>query len=186
MNPEGYDFKGWATKNNLRCSDGRTLIKDAFIDNDGATVPLVWHHQYGDPANILGHALLQNTNDGVIAYGYFNDTESGKLAKQLVQHKDITQLSIFANKLVHSNGKNVIHGDIREVSLVPAGANPGATITDVIMHGEDTIYLAEDEGILTTNETIELIHADDPEDTKKKEEKEEPKKEEYSLASFSS
>ena len=173
------DFIGWATRNNLKCADGRTIMKDAFIEDDGITVPLVWHHQYGDPANVLGHALLKNCEDGVQAYGYFNDTESGKLAKQLVQHKDITQLSIYANQLVHSSGKNVIHGKIKEVSLVPAGANPGATITDVIMHGEDTIYLAEDEGILTTNEVIDLdlSHADDPDDKKKESEIEDKKKE---------
>lgn len=176
------DFIGWATKNNLKCGDGRTIMKDAFIENDGMSVPLVWHHQYGDPANVLGHALLKNCEDGVQAYGYFNDTESGKLAKQLVQHKDITQLSIYANQLVHANGKNVIHGKIREVSLVPAGANPGAMITDVIMHGEDTVYLGEDEGVLTTNEFInvdveDLSHADDPDDKKKESEMEDKKKE---------
>jgi len=170
------DFIGWATKNNLKCADGRTIMKDAFIENDGTSVPLVWHHQYGDPANVLGHALLKNCDDGVRAYGYFNDTDSGKLAKQLVQHKDITQLSIYANQLVHANGRNVIHGTIKEVSLVPAGANPGAMITDVIMHGEDTIYLGEDEGILTTNEFIDtdLSHADDPDDEKDKKDESEP------------
>ena len=131
-----YDFSGWATKNGLKCSDGRTIMKDAFIDNDGKTVPLVWNHQHNDPSNVLGHALLQNRDEGVYAYCNFNDTESGAIAKALVQHGDIVSLSIYANQL-KQNGSNVMHGMIREVSLVHAGANPGAYIDEVVSHSDD-------------------------------------------------
>ena len=150
---EKFDFSGWATKNNLKCSDGRTIMKDAFKHNDGAIVPLVWNHQHNDPLNVLGHALLENREDGVYAYCSFNDTEAGIEAKKLVEHGDVTSLSIYANQL-KQQGNNVVHGSIREVSLVLAGANPGAFIDSVMSHGEDseeegTIYLDEKNADLT-------------------------------------
>lgn len=148
-----YDFSGWATKNDLKCSDGRTIRKDAFKDNDGQTVPLVWNHDHHDPMNVLGHALLENRDQGVYAYCTFNDTAAGNNARQLVQHGDVTALSIYANKLKQYGG-DVIHGAIREVSLVLAGANPGAFIDAVLEHGE----LAEDAGIIYTGEPIYLEH----------------------------
>ena len=126
-----FDFSGWATKNNLKCSDGRTILKDAFKDDDGITVPLVWNHQHNAPEEVLGHALLENRDEGVYAYCTFNDTDSGKTAKLLVQHGDVNQLSIYANRL-KQNGGNVLHGEIREVSLVLAGANPGAFIDSIM------------------------------------------------------
>ena len=152
---EEFDFSGWATKANLKCSDGRTIMKDAFKDNDGKTVPLVWNHQHNDPNEVLGHALLENRDEGVYAYCKFNDTESGKTAKLLVQHGDVNALSIYANKL-KQNMSNVLHGNIREVSLVLAGANPGAFIDSIIAHGEES----EDEAIIFTGENIELCHED--------------------------
>ena len=148
-----YDFSGWATKNNLRCSDGRTILKDAFKHNDGQTVPLVWNHQHNDPLNILGHALLENREEGVYAYCKFNDTPAGTNAKMLVQHGDVSALSIYANQLKQQQG-NVSHGQIREVSLVLAGANPGAFIDSVIKHGDDS----ECEAVIYTGE--ELEHSD--------------------------
>ncbi len=151
-----YDFSGWATRNNLKCSDGRIIMKDAFKHNDGQMVPLVWNHQHNDPLNVLGHALLENREEGVYAYCKFNETESGKNAKLLVEHGDVTALSIYANRL-KQQGPNVIHGDIREVSLVLAGANPGAFIDSVIRHGEES----DDEAIIYTGEDISLFHADD-------------------------
>ena len=147
-----YDFSGWATRANLLCSDGRIIRKDAFKHCDGETVPLVWNHQHKDPNEVLGHALLENREDGVYAYCTFNDTESGKTAKLLVQHGDVNQLSIYANKL-KQQGCNVIHGAIREVSLVLAGANPGAYIESVMMHGEES----EEEGVIFTGEFIENV-----------------------------
>ena len=150
-----FDFSGWATKNNLKCSDGRTIRKDAFKNDDGQSVPLVWNHQHNDPLNVLGHALLENRNDGVYAYCTFNDTESGKNAKLLVEHGDVSALSIYANRLKHSGG-NVLHGAIREVSLVLAGANPGAYIDSIIKHGD----VSEDEAIIFTGENISMYHAD--------------------------
>ena len=152
---EKYDFSGWATKNNLLCSDGRTILKDAFKHNDGQTVPLVWNHQHNEPNNVLGHALLENRDEGVYAYCTFNDTESGQEAKKLVQHKDVCALSIYANQL-KQQGMNVIHGVIREVSLVLAGANPGAFIDSVIAHGEES----NEEAIIFTGEDIIIEHAD--------------------------
>ena len=125
-----YDFSGWATKNDLLCSDGRTIRKDAFIKNDGKIVPLVWQHMHDDPANVLGHALLVNRPEGVYTYGFFNDSEKGREAKLLVDHGDVTSLSIYANQLKQDGG-NVLHGNIREVSLVLSGANPGAYIENV-------------------------------------------------------
>ena len=150
-----YDFSGWATKNNLLCSDGRTILKDAFKNDDGVTVPLVWNHQHNDPSNILGHALLENRDEGVYAYCKFNDSEPGKNAKLLVEHGDVSALSIYANQLKQQGG-NVLHGAIREVSLVLAGANPGAFIDSVISHSEDI----DDEAIIYTGENICLAHAE--------------------------
>ena len=162
-----YDFSGWATKNNLRCSDGRTILRDAFKHNDGQTVPLVWNHQHNDPLNVLGHALLENRDSGVYAYCTFNDTEAGKNAKMLVEHGDVTALSIYANQLKQKGG-NVEHGVIREVSLVLAGANPGAFIDSILRHGE----ASEEEGVIYTGEELVLSHAEE----ESKEVKEEDKK----------
>lgn len=151
-----YDFSGWATKAGLKCSDGRTIMKDAFKHNDGQTVPLVWNHQHNDPNEVLGHALLEHRNEGVYAYCTFNDTESGKTAKLLVKHGDVQALSIYANQL-KEHMSNVMHGNIREVSLVLAGANPGASIDSIMMHGEES----DSEAIIYTGEDIELYHADE-------------------------
>ena len=168
-----YDFSGWATKNNLRCSDGRTILKDAFKHNDGQTVPLVWNHQHNDPLNVLGHALLENRDSGVYAYCTFNDTEAGKNAKMLVEHGDVTALSIYANQL-RQKGGNVEHGVIREVSLVLAGANPGAFIDSILRHGE----ASDEEGVIYTGEMLVLAHADEePKEEMKEEDKEVDKKE---------
>ena len=171
-----YDFGGWATKNNIKCSDGRTILKDAFKQNDGQKVPLVWNHQHNDPSEVLGHALLENRDEGVYAYCKFNDTESGRTAKSLVANGDVDKLSIYANKLkTHMN--NVMHGCIREVSLVLAGANPGAFIDTVISHGEDSE--SEEEGVIYTDEHIEMLqHSDEDEDNKNKNEKGETNMEE--------
>ena len=160
-----YDFSGWATKNNLRCSDGRTILKDAFKHNDGQTVPLVWNHQHNDPLNILGHALLENREEGVYAYCTFNETEGGRNAKQLVEHGDVTALSIYANQLKQQGG-NVQHGVIREVSLVLAGANPGAFIDSILRHGESS----DEEGVIYTGENLELYHAEENQNKNKEEE----------------
>lgn len=151
-----FDFSGWATRNDLQCSDGRIIRRDAFKHNDGSTVPLVWNHQHNDPNEVLGHALLENRDEGVYAYCTFNETESGRTAKLLVQHGDVSALSIYANQL-KQQGSNVIHGAIREVSLVLAGANPGAFIDSIIKHGEES----DEEAIIYTGETISLYHADD-------------------------
>lgn len=191
-----YDFCGWATRNDVKCSDGRTIKKNAFIDDDGITVPLVWNHDHGDPNNVLGHALLQNRENGVYAYCEFNDTESGKTARELVKHGDVTRLSIYANKLKQVGG-DVIHGAIKEVSLVLAGANPHAVIENVLAH-EDTgevesafICVTEDGSLCHSEEELEeeekklkkkLLEDDEEdkeesdEDEESKEEKEDPKK----------
>ena len=161
-----YDFSGWATRNNLKCSDGRVILKDAFKSNDGETVPLVWNHQHNDAFNVLGHALLENRDSGVYAYCTFNDTESGRNAKLLVEHGDVSALSIYANRL-KQQGSNVLHGEIREVSLVLAGANPGAFIDSVISHGE----ISDEEAIIYTDEHICLKHSDDTEDEETEKEK---------------
>lgn len=185
MNDE-YDFGGWATRNNIKCSDGRTILKDAFKDNDGQKVPLVWNHQHNDPNEVLGHAILENRDDGVYAYCKFNNTESGQTAKSLVTNGDVDKLSIYANKLkTHMN--NVMHGCIREVSLVLAGANPGAFIDTIMSHSDESSE-SEEEGIIYTDEHIEMIqHSDEDkkkgesanmEDKKKEEIKEENKPEE--------
>ena len=160
---EKFDFSGWATRNDLKCSDGRTIRRDAFKDCDGKTVPLVWNHNHNDPNNILGHALLKNRSEGVYAYGKFNDSESGKVAKLLVDHGDISSLSIMANQL-KQNGGDVLHGVIREVSLVLAGANPGAFIDTVVAHSDDS----DETAIIFTGEFLEFEHGEDleEEDTK--------------------
>ena len=171
-----YDFSGWATRNNIKCSDGRTIMKDAFKQNDGQKVPLVWNHQHDDPSEVLGHAVLENREDGVYAYCKFNDTESGQQAKALVKNGDVDKLSIYANKL-KSQMNNVIHGCIREVSLVLAGANPGAYIDSVVIHGEDAD--AEEEAIIYTDEDISLFieHSDDNNDESEEKPNKEDKKE---------
>ena len=163
---ERFDFSGWATRNDLKCSDGRTIRKDAFKDNNGQKVPLVWNHQHNDPLNILGHALLENRQEGVYAYCTFNETEAGQNAKLLVEHGDVSALSIYANQL-KQRGSDVIHGAIREVSLVLAGANPGAFIDSVICHGEES----EEEAIIYTGEDISLFHAECDKKEETKEEK---------------
>lgn len=164
-----YDFAGWATKANLKCSDGRVIMPDAFKECDGQTVPIVWNHQHNDVENVLGHALLKNEADGVRAYGSFNDTEAGKAAKSLVEHGDITALSIFADKLKQT-GSNVKHGVIREVSLVLAPANPGAFIDTVsFSHGDGS----DDEGIIYTGLPLVLYHSEDSSEESKTETSEE-------------
>ena len=158
-----YDFSGYATRNDLKCSDGRTIRSGAFKDCDGKVVPLVWQHQHGDPMNVLGHALLKSVGDGVRAYCSFNDTATAKQARSLVLHGDVNQLSIYANNLVQKNG-DVLHGAIKEVSLVIAGANPGAMIDEITMaHGEDGVT---DEAIIYNNDIIdefdcEIKHSDE-------------------------
>lgn len=163
---KNYHFSGWATRNNLKCSDGRTILKDAFKVNDGQTVPLVWNHQHNDPLNVLGHALLENREDGVYAYCTFNDTEAGKNAKLLVEHGDVSALSIYANQL-KQQGSRVLHGEIREVSLVLAGANPGAYIDSVMAHGEES----DEEAVIYTGEEISLYHAEQEPQSEKPESK---------------
>lgn len=163
-----YDFSGWATKNDLKCSDGRTIRHNAFKDCDGVEVPLVWNHSHGEPENVLGHALLKNMDEGVYCYGTFNDTSSGQVAKVLVQHGDIKALSIYANQLKQI-ATDVVHGVIREVSLVHAGANPGAYIDTVIAHSDDT----DEEAIIYTGEPLSLFHADEKSDCNK-DKKEQP------------
>lgn len=150
-----YDFEGWATKNDIRCSDGRTIRHNAFIENDGGTVPLVWNHQHDSVDNVLGYAKLQNRPEGVYAFGAFNNTPNAQHAKEMVKHGDLTGLSIYANKLKH-NGADVIHGIIREVSLVMAGANPGATIETVLSHSDSE----DEEGTIQFGIPLELYHAE--------------------------
>lgn len=154
--PNNYDFSGWASKNDLLCSDGRTIMRNAFKDNDGAKVPLVWNHQHNNPNNVLGHALLENRDEGVYAYCSFNETQIAKNAKEAVRHGDICGMSIYANNLKQEGG-HVLHGNIREVSLVLARANPGAYIDNIIMHGEEF----DDEAIIYTGEPLYLQHADE-------------------------
>lgn len=151
-----YDFSGWATRANIKCSDGRTIMPNAFKDNDGQVVPLVWNHRHDDPEHVLGHALLENREEGVYAYGKFNDTAAGRTAKELVKHGDVDSMSIYANQLKEKLSA-VIHGNIREVSLVLAGANIGAKIENVLAHGDDS----DDEAYIYTGEGIELYHSDD-------------------------
>ena len=137
MAKKKYDFWGWATRNDLKCSDGRTIRHNAFKDCDGLTVPLVWNHQHNDPDNVLGHALLKNVDEGVKAYGFFNDLPKSQRIKTIMQHGDICSLSIYANGLKQTADGDVLHGIIREVSLVLAGANPGASIEYVMAHSAD-------------------------------------------------
>lgn len=178
--PEACDFSGWATRNDLKCSDGRVIRRDAFKHDDGIKVPLVWNHQHNDPRNVLGHAWLENRPEGVYTYGFFNDSESGEIGKILVKHGDICALSIYANQL-QQRGCDVLHGEIREVSLVHAGANPGAFIDSMLKHGEDS----DDEAIIYTGMPLYLSHsdadkqedkADDGEKKETSEKKDEPEK----------
>ena len=155
LSPKNYDFSGWATCPNLKCSDGRTIMNDAFKHHDGDIVPLVWNHQHNDPNNILGKALLHSRDGGLYAYCQFNDTEQGMNAKMLVEHGDISALSIYANDLKHNASRGVTHGNVREVSLVLAGANPGAFIDSIMKHGEES----DDEAIIYNDEPIEIYHA---------------------------
>ena len=154
-----FDCSGWATKADMLCSDGRTIRRNAFEECDGKTVPVVWNHEHNDPNAVLGHALLENRDDGVYAYIKFNDTDAGQNSKLLVQHGDVDRLSIWANKLKQRGG-DVLHGVIREVSLVLAGANPGAVIDTIMAHGDDS----DEEAIIYSGELIEnvesLLHAD--------------------------
>ena len=170
---DNYDFSGWATRNDLKCSDGRIIRKDAFKHNDGMTVPLVWNHDHSDPTRVIGHALLENRDEGVYAYGSFNSTDLGQRAKIYVEHGDITAMSIYANQL-QQQGPNVMHGSIREVSLVLAGANPGAYIENVIKHGDEP---DSEEARIYTGMEIELYHAD----TSMKKEEKKPKKGEETM-----
>lgn len=158
MDENKYDFSGWATRNNMRCSDGRTIMQNAFKGNDGMQVPMVWNHRHDSPEFVIGHAMLQNTDEGVYAYCSLNDTQLGKTSKSIIEHGDVVSLSIYANQLVERN-KNVIHGNIREVSLVLAGANPGAYIEDIIQHGD----IVEDEAIIYNGEDLQLFHSEDGE-----------------------
>ncbi len=173
---EKYDFSGWATKNDLKCSDGRTIRRNAFKDDDGKKVPLVWSHDHHDPSLVLGHALLENRRDGVYAYCSFNDSEKAKDSKELLRHGDIGSLSIYANQLKQSENRDVLHGSIKEVSLVLAGANPGAVIDfPMIAHGDSYDFI-EDEAIIECHiEGLELSHDDfdDEEETEEVEEVEE-------------
>ena len=168
MDKKMCDFSGWATKNNLRCSDGRTIRKDAFKENDGQEVPLVWMHQHNEPFNVLGHALLENREEGVYAYCSFNDSEAGQTAKELVRHGDVTSLSIYANSLKQQGG-DVLHGVIREVSLVLAGANPEAKIDILNLAHADDGEVEEVQITLTKDEA--LIHSGDGPEEKKEEPK---------------
>ena len=165
-----YDFSGYATRNNIKCSDGRVIMRDAFKDNDHKNVPLVWQHDHMSPDNVLGHAMLENREDGVYAYGCFNDTPSGLNAKELVKNGDVRALSIYANKL-KQNGANVIHGAIREVSLVLAGANPGAYIDTVMVHSDGDEETEDAEICFNLNTNPILYHSDDEKDNPNKNDK---------------
>lgn len=174
MTKNKYDFSGYATKVGLKCSDGRTILQDAFQDSDGKTVPLVWQHLHNDPGNILGHAVLENRKDGVYAYCSLNGSAAAGDAKEAIKHGDITALSIYANSLIEK-GKNVIHGAIREVSLVIAGANPEAYIDNLAFeHGDGSLVQDETEAIISANENLELFHTEEP--------KEEPKEDDKTVA----
>lgn len=165
---EACDFSGWATRNDLKCSDGRVIRHNAFKENDGMQVPLVWNHQHNDPRNVLGHAWLENREEGVYTYGFFNDTESGEIGKALVKHGDIKALSIYANQL-KQNGADVVHGCICEVSLVHKGANPSAFIDSVLSHGDNS----DEEAIIYTGMPLILSHADTKQDEKEDSKKDE-------------
>ena len=174
MGDKTYHFAGWATRNDRLCSDGRTIRRGAFIEDDGKEVPIVWNHQHSGPENVLGHAVLENRDEGVYCYGWLNDTKNGREAKELIRHGDITNLSIFANHL-RQRGGDVIHGVIREVSLVLAGANPGAKIETVLCHSEGNEY--EEDAIISMDDDYsrieELLHSDDEDDEDDKKKKEE-------------
>ena len=173
--PEKYDFSGWATKYNVKCSDGRTILKHAFKEDDSKVIPLVWNHNHVEADNVLGHAYLEERDEGIYAYCSLNDTEQGRNAKELVQHGDITSLSIFANKLKQNVNKEVMHGVIREVSLVLAGANPGASIDYVVSHADDSE--SEDATIYNDENALEMFHAEEkPDDTGTKKEGDSTKK----------
>ena len=180
METQKWDFSGWATRNDLHCSDGRTIRRDAFKDCDGKTVPIFWNHQHDSVDNVLGHGLLENRPEGVYFYGAFNTDEEGIKAKKRVQHGDIRSLSIMANQLKQV-GSDVIHGIIREVSLVPAGANPGAFIDTVMAHGEEV----GDAMILGYDENIVIYHADELDEDDKENDTEDNKKLEDIIASMS-
>ena len=150
-----FDCSGWATRNNIKCTDGRVIVKDAFKHDDGERVPLVWNHQHNQPENILGYAVLENRNEGVYTYCTFNGTENGRRAKAIVEHGDIGSFSIYANQL-QQQGNAVVHGRIKEVSLVLAGANPGAVIENVISHGEFDSEAAE----ISFGEPLVIRHSD--------------------------
>jgi HK97 family phage prohead protease len=165
------DFTGWATRYNVKCSDGRTILPDAFKHCDGETVPLIWNHQHNDPACVVGHVVLQHRDEGMHATGYVNDTTVGKDVKEQLAHGDIKALSIYANHLKH-RGSDVYHGAIREVSLVLAGANPGAYIDSVLVHGDGDSIVETDEARIYNDELIELYHSDDNAKTEEKEDKE--------------
>ena len=162
------DFSGWATRNDLLCGDGRVIKKDAFKDNDGKTVSLVWNHEHNDPNAVLGHAILENRDEGVYAYGFFNDSENGQLAKKLVSHGDVSSLSIWANKL-KQNGREVLHGEIRELSLVLAGANPGAYIDVVMAHNDEGEDVSELYANYNENIMIHAASEDEKSDSNKEE-----------------
>ena len=167
------DFSGWATRNDIKCSDGRTIRENAFIEDDGKIVPLVWNHQHNEPENVLGHCLLKNTKGGVRVNGFFNDTDSGRNAKMLVDNGDVVSLSIYANQLKQKGG-DVLHGQIREVSLVLAGANPGAYIDTIVAHSDQS----DEEAIIYPD--LELVHSEEDKEVEETEEtgKDEPKAEE--------
>ena len=171
-----YDFSGWVTRNDLKCSDGRTIRRDAFKHNDGHVVPLVWNHQHNDSENVLGKVLLQNRDEGVYGLGFFNDTERAQNVKMMVAHGDIVAMSIWANQLTQRGG-DVMHGDIKEVSLVLAGANPGAYIDCPIAHSED---VEDGEATIYTGEEISLYHSakDDKEEEEEKKSEDEKKESE--------
>lgn len=178
--PTHYDFAGWVTRSNLLCSDGRTIMPDAFKHYDGKVVPLVWNHQHDDPNNVLGSVLLHAREGSVYGYALFNDTENGQVSKELVEHGDITSLSIYANHLKHNQQRGVLHGEIREVSLVLAGANKGARIESVGLEHSDESY---EEAIIFTGEGLSLYHADEETDEDIEEEKiEHSEKEEDPMA----
>ena len=183
MTDETYDFHGWATKNNVKCTDGRTILHNAFIENDGGRVPLVWNHKHDSPFDVLGHADLENRDEGVYAHCKFNETDSGQAAKLLVQHHDVNAMSIWANGLKQDSELNVRHGVIREVSLVLAGANPKALIQTVLSHSDDPDYLDEEDMILSLSaDGCEMIlsHSEDEETKKKKLDEEDAESEEES------
>lgn len=169
---EACDFSGWATRNDLKCSDGRVIRRDAFKNNDGIKVPLVWNHQHNSPRDVLGHAWLENREEGVYTYGFLNDTADGEIAKVLIKHGDICALSIYANQLQQA-GPDVLHGCICEVSLVHKGANPGAFIDSMLKHGE----MSDDEAIIYTGMPLCLSHSAESKDEPKEEEKKKDSKE---------